>query len=171
MRIAAILLALVTCTTATPQTFSDEFAAGFGGVPWGIDLSVLVAKFPGGYEEFSTAPGRVSYALNIEDSILGIPRRGQYDLFSVGIDGKVDYIEIQMPYDQTSVLISKLTAEFGPEKGLEVKGIVTTYRWSTNAGFSLAVRTTNNRAYGLTTLTIGKRGQTPDGTRSHGKSS
>jgi hypothetical protein len=171
MRIAVVILALVSSATAMSQTISDEFAAGFGGVPWGIDLSVLVAKFPGGYEEFSTAPGRVSYALNIDDPVLGISRPGQYVLFGVGTDGKVDNIEIQVPYDQTSVLISTLIARFGPEKNLEVKGFVTTYRWASNTKLGFAVRTTNNRAYGLTTLSVGKRGQASDATPSHKKSS
>jgi hypothetical protein len=171
LRLATVLLALATSATAMSQTISDDFSKGFGSVAWGTDLSALVAKFPGGYEEFSTAPGRVSYALNFDDPVLGIARRGLYVLYGVGIDSKVDNIEIQVPYDQTSVLISTLAAKFGPERSLEVRGIVTTYRWPSNKGLALAVRTTNNSAYGLTTLTIGKKGQTPDRTSSVGKSS
>jgi hypothetical protein len=156
MRIAAILLVLAASPTAMAQTISDEFGAGFGGVPWGIGFSALVMKFPGGYTEFSTAPGGISYELNIEDSVLGISRRGQYVLIGTGTDGKVASIQIQVPYDQTSTLISTLTSKFGPEKGIEVKGVRTIYKWASSKGLVLEVYTTKNKVYGLTTLSIGK---------------
>jgi hypothetical protein len=162
MRIAVFLLALAASAATMAETISDEFTVGFGGVPWGIEFSALVREFPGGYTAFSTSPGRVSYTLNIDDPVLGISRRGQYVEFGIGTDGKVDAIQIQIPYAQTSTLISILTSKFGIEKGIEVNGVVTKYQWPTNKGLGLAVRTTNNRAYGLTTLLIGKIGHLPD---------
>ena len=162
MRIAAVLLALVISTTGTAQTISDEFGAGFGGVQWGIEFSALLMKFPGGLTEFSTAPGRISYALNIDDSVLGISRRAQYVLFGMGVDGKVDVIDIQVPYDQTSTLISTLTSKFGPEAGIEGTGVITTYRWPTSKEIALSVRTTKNKVYGLTMLVISRIEPRPD---------
>ena len=154
MRVAAVVLALVASAAAMAHGIFDEFAAGFGGVPWGIDFPALLAQFPGGYEDFSTAPGGVAYALNIDDPVLGIARRGQHVTYGIGTDGKVEFIQIQVPYDQTSVLISTLTSSLGPAKSLEVRGVVTSYLWPNARGMALSVRTTNNRAYGLTALTI-----------------
>jgi hypothetical protein len=162
MRIAAVLLALTISSAGAAQTISDEFGAGFGGVPWGIEFSALLMKFPGGFAEFSTAPGRVSYALNIDDSVLGISRRAQYVVFGMGVDGKVDVIEIQVPYDKTSTLISTLTSKFGPEAGIEGTGVITTYRWPPDKEIAIRVRTTKNRVYGLTTLVISRNERKSD---------
>jgi hypothetical protein len=154
MRIAAALLALATSVATAAPSISDEFAAGFGGVPWGIDLAELIAKYPGGYEAFSTDPGGVCYSLNIDDPVLGISRQGHYVVYGIGAEGKVEAIGIQVAYDQTANLISAVTSRFGPPKHLEGKGLETDYRWPVDRGMTLSVRTTNNRAYGLTTLTI-----------------
>lgn len=160
MRIAAILWALATPVTFANNSISEEFAAGFGGVPWGTEFSELVARFPGGHEMFSTTPGRISYTLNIEDPVVGLPRSGQYVSYGIGADGKVDIIAIQVAYDQTAILLSTLKSRFGPERGTEITGVVTTYRWPVDHGMSLVLRTTNGRGYGLTTLEIAKRPQT-----------
>lgn len=73
---------------------------------------------------------------------------------------KVDIIAIQVAYDQTAILLSTLQSKFGPERGAEITGVVTTYRWPVDHGMSLVLRTTNSRGYGLTTLEIAKRPQT-----------
>ena len=163
MRMAVVILSLVVPVSLSANGVSDDFAAGFGGVRWGTDLAALVEQFPGGYEEFSTAPGRVSYALNIDDPVLGIPRSGQYVIYGIGADGKVDSIQIQVAYDQTALLLSTIKAKCGAARTLEVEGVVTTYSWSPDHGLGLSIRTTNNHVYGLTTLLIVKFSQT----RSH----
>jgi hypothetical protein len=154
MRIAAILLALMTSAATAAPGISDEFAAGFGGVPWGIELAALIAQFPGGYVTFSTAPGGLHYTLNIDDPVLGISRVGEHVTFEIGTDLKVMYIEIQVPYDQASALIEAVTTRFGPAKTLEVDGAITVRHWPTYQGFGINIRTTDNRAYGLTSLSI-----------------
>jgi len=156
MRIAAVLLALAAPVAFSANGVSEEFASGFGGVRWGVDFAALMARFPGGYEEFSTAPGRISYSLNIEDSVLGISRPGQHVVYGMGVHGTVDVIEIHVAYEQTSVLLSTMESRFGPAKSVSVEGVVTTYRWPPDHGMTVSVRTTKSAAYGLTALTLGR---------------
>jgi hypothetical protein len=156
MRATLLILVLSLSTAAGAHSISDEFAAGYGGVSWGMKLGDLIRQFPGGYQIFSTAPGGLAYVLNIEDPVLGIPRRGLYVSYGIGVDGTVDYIEVQIPYDQATALISTITAKFGPVIGPEVRGVVSNYRWPTDQGIRLGVRIANGGAPGLATLAIWK---------------
>ena len=156
MRIPALLLAVAFSTSAAAHGISDEFFSGFGGVPWGISLPDLIKQFPGGYQVFSTAPSGLAYVLNIDDPVLGFSRRGSYVSYAIGSDLKMDDIEIQIPYEQTAQLIATISKNFGPVIGPEIKGLISRYRWPVDSGMLLRVRTTNDRTYGLTTLSVTK---------------
>ena len=61
--IALGCIALALSTTASAGPIADQFAAGVGGVSWGMTLDELIGSRPGGEQFFSTAPGERGYAV------------------------------------------------------------------------------------------------------------
>lgn len=156
MRTALLLFAFAFSTAAGAHSISDEFAAGFGGVSWGMSFKELVKQFPGGYQSFCTAPGGVCYTLNMEDPVLGVTREGDYARFGTDADGKVMECEIQIPFERADSLIQIISGRFGPVIGPENDRLVKAYHWPTDGGMYLAVRTSIAGGVGLATLSIAK---------------
>ncbi|MBS0393439.1 MAG: hypothetical protein JSR54_02375 [Proteobacteria bacterium] len=154
MRALPLVIALAGTPAAQGRSIADEFPAGFGGVDWGTKCDDLVQRFPGGYEILSVHSGGLAYAINIEDSVLGLARAGLYVSYAMNLDRVVDEISIRTPYEQAQPLTGRLTSRFGPAIRPTVHGAVSAYQWPTDQGMTPAIRFSTGGAAGLATLDV-----------------
>jgi len=128
-----------------------------------MSFADLVNQFPGGFQTFCTAPGKVCYTLNIEDPVLGITREGAYVRIGTDASGKVMEFDIQIPFERVESLIQTISARFGPVIGPVAEGLVKTYHWPVDGGLYVEVRTATAARIGLATLSIAKITRTAAG--------
>ena len=74
--IALVVLSIGLSASALAGPIDDQFAAGVGGIPWGMKLHDLVAMRPGGDHASSTAPGERTYALLDDEPLFDVPQPG-----------------------------------------------------------------------------------------------
>jgi hypothetical protein len=139
--VAFAFLSLGLSTLTYADSVDDHFAAGMGGVAWGMTLDDLIAIRPGGEGRFSTAEGERSYSVLDDEPLFGIPRPGMRIQYHLGTDNDVRYIAIGVPYEQREQLLSELLMLFGRYR-IEKQGIHIRYVWVPERHVQISVRAT-----------------------------
>src|SRR5262245_32479993 len=111
--LALACVSLVLSAPAFAGAIDEQFAAGIGGIPFGMKLDDLIAVRPGGEQFFSTAPGERGYGLADEEPLFGIQRDGMRIQYHFDQNNQVRSIAIGVPYAMREQLLGELLARFG----------------------------------------------------------
>jgi len=126
-----------------------QFGSGYGGIPWGMSLVDLVGVLPGGEHFFATTAGERDYAVENNESLVGVPRTGMKVQYGLGKDNRVEVIAVNVPYERRDQLLDALVIAFGSFKGKFTKGTSTTYYWAVDDGIQISLRASVVSSYGI----------------------
>jgi hypothetical protein len=150
MRTPALACAsLVLSTPAFAGDIHDQFAAGIGGIPWGVKLDDLIAMRPGGNQYFSTGPGGRSYELNDDAPLFGIERPGMRVQYHLGKSNEVRYVALGVPYAMREQLLGQLTAMFGRYWESSSDPLAISYYWPADDRVRISVRASRDPKNGI----------------------
>jgi hypothetical protein len=114
-----------------------------------MSLVDLVGVLPGGEHFFATTAGERDYAVENNETLLGVPRTGMKVQYGLGKDNRVEVIGVNVPYERRDQLLDALVAAFGSFKGKYTKGTSTTYYWAADDGIQISLRASVVPSYGI----------------------
>jgi len=147
--IALGCIALALSTTASAGPIADQFAAGVGGVSWGMTLDELLGIRPGGEQFFSTAPGERGYAVADDAPLYGVPRPEMRTQYHLGKDNRATAIAFGVPYERREQLLAELLLLFGQYQKPVVSGTALVYRWPVDGRLGVSVRASREPKNGI----------------------
>jgi hypothetical protein len=147
--LALACVSLVLTTPAFAGAIDDQFAAGMGGIPFGMKLDDLIAVRPGGEQFFSTAPGERGYSLADEDPLFGIQRDGMRIQYHFDKDNRVRSVAIGLPYAMREQLLGQLLVRFGQYRKSTLLRTAVDYDWPADARVRIGVRASQDPKNGI----------------------
>jgi hypothetical protein len=153
--LACVSLALSTSALAGP--IDDQFAAGVGGVPWGMKLAELIAIRPGGDQYFSTSAGERVYTIADDEPLFGIPRPGMRVQYHFGKQNEVRSIAVGVPYERRDELLGQLLLLFGRHFAPTTTVAAIDYDWPADRRVLVGVRASRDPQNGILEFWVGYR--------------
>jgi hypothetical protein len=144
------------CQTALGGAITDEFRAGYGGIPWGTTLVDLVGTLPDGHHYFAvtSTAGERDYAVINDEPLLGVPRKGMSVQYGIGKWNTVDIVGVNVPYERRDELLGVLIARFGNYSKRAQVGASTYYEWPQENCLRMTLRASTNPSYGILQFVI-----------------
>ena len=153
--LALACISLVLSTPAFPGEIHDQFATGFGGIPWGTKLDDLIAMRPGGDQYFSTSPGRRAYILADDEPLFGVQRRGMRIQYHLGKDNEVRSVGIGVPYAMRDQLLGQLLLLYGQYQESTPNSTIVEYDWPVDGRICIGARASRDPKNGILEFWVG----------------
>jgi hypothetical protein len=147
--LALACVSLILSTPAFAGDIDDQFAAGMGGIPFGMKLDDLIAMRPGGDQHFSTSPGHRTYILDDDEPLFGIERRGMRVQYHLGKNNEVLAVALGVPYAMREQLLGQLMAMFGRYWESSSEPTVVNYNWGADKRVYVSVRASKDPKNGI----------------------